>query len=246
MRLSNILLLFYCLVFITSCKTERRSSIEQKQPTASTQKEVHLLDKILEKYSVRQNTNQVILSYNQNISETTGQLIGFEKIDGQWQPTFDTIVVNFGKNGFASLDKKLEGDGKSPTGVFEIGKAFGYSDNISHHVDFITLHENHYWDSDSNSPTYNQLLSEKPTTPFIEIMRRKDHLYKYGIIIEYNTKEVISEKGSAIFLHIQRKKGAYTAGCISMNEKDIIHLIKWLKPNQQPMIAMGNWSELIE
>ena len=245
MRLSKTLLLLLCIPFVFSCKNEPASSAEE-QTQSSIDKEVHFIDNLLKKYDIDKNTNQIILSYNKNQSETTGQLIGYQKIEGQWKPSFDTIDVNFGKKGFAPYSEKLEGDGKSPTGIFEIGKAFGYNDDISHTIDFITLHENHYWDSDSESATYNQLLIEKPTTPLVEVMKRKDHLYKYGIIIEYNTKPAVPEKGSAIFLHVERKKGSYTAGCISMNEKDIIELIEWLQPNHEPMIIMGNWAELMK
>jgi L,D-peptidoglycan transpeptidase YkuD (ErfK/YbiS/YcfS/YnhG family) len=244
MRLANILFIFVCLIFIFSCKNEKSTPIKKEETQPLIEQEIHLIDNILGKYNLEKDIRQIILSYNQNQSETTGQLVGFEKIEGKWQSTFDTIDVNFGKNGFALYNEKMEGDGKSPTGVFEVGKAFGYADDIPHNIDFITLNENHYWDSDSKSATYNQLLTEKPATSLMEVMRRKDHLYKYGIIIEYNTKQAIPEKGSAIFLHVQRRKAAYTSGCISMEEEDIIRLIEWLNSSQQPMIVMGNWSEL--
>lgn len=246
MRVLNFLIIFFCISIFFSCKNETSTTSVEKQSQPTTEKEIHFIDNLLTKYDVNQNTQQIILSYNQNLAETTGKLVGYQKIGGQWQLTFDTIDVNFGKKGFAAFDKKLEGDGKSPTGIFKIGKAFGYADDIPHDIDFITLNENHYWDSDSKSSTYNQLLTEKPATPLVEVMRRKDHLYKYGIIIEYNTEQAIPEKGSAIFLHVQRREGAHTAGCISMEEKNIVDLIKWLQPKQQPMVVMGNWTELIE
>ena len=246
MRFSNISFLFIALIFIFSCKNKTNSSTGKEAILLPVQQKMSQIDSLLQKYGIEKTTNQVILSYNQSQSETTGQLIGLERINSKWQPTFDTITVNFGKNGFALYDKKIEGDGKSPTGVFSIWEAFGYADNIPHKMDFITLNENHYWDSDSKSNTYNQLLNKKPTTSLMEVMRRKDHLYKYGIIIAYNTLQPIPEKGSAIFLHVQRRTGAHTAGCISMKEKDMIRLIEWIKPDQEPMIAMGNWSELIE
>lgn len=244
MQLSKVLLFLISTILIFSCKNEPTSSSQKEEVPLPVEQEVHLIDGILQKYHIEKTINQVILSYNQNQSETTGELVGFERINGKWQSTFNTITVNFGKNGFAVYNEKIEGDGKSPTGVFEIGKAFGYDDNISHSIDFITLDENHYWDSDSKSATYNQLLTKKPATALMEVMRRKDRLYKYGIIINYNTQRAIPEKGSAIFLHVQRREGAYTAGCISMKEKNIVRLIEWLKPEQEPMIIMGNWSEL--
>ena len=43
-------------------------------------------------------------------------------------------------------------------------------------------------------------------------MKRDDNLYKYGIIIEYNTNPVIKGNGSAIFMHIWKGENVPTAG----------------------------------
>ena len=53
----------------------------------------------------------------------------------------------------------------------------------------------------------------------------KDRVYDVLIVINYNLKPVIKEKGSAIFLHIARKNYSPTRGCISISKKDILFLI---------------------
>lgn len=189
-------------------------------------------------------SNQVIIAYTDSINSITGNLYGIEFIDSNWVVTFDTIACSIGKNGFARPNQKKEGDGKTPSGKFAIGSAFGYDDDLHPDIDFIEINDNHYWVSDSKSPYYNKLIDFYPKGVFVEKMRRKDHLYKYGIVIEYNTAKIEKEKGSAIFIHIERKKGKPTAGCIAISEKSIKELINWLKPSKHPLIVMGNRNSL--
>ena len=56
-------------------------------------------------------------------------------------------------------------------------------------------------------------------------MYRKDYKYDYFIPINYNTKKTILGKGSAIFLHLT-KNYVPTAGCIAIQKKDFLILIK--------------------
>lgn len=184
-------------------------------------------------------SEQVIIAFNKEEKSYNGILFGLELIKGKWKVTFDTIPCTFGKNGIADPDQKFEGDGKTPSGTFPIGSAFGYHDNIDVEMKFIELSNSHYWVSDTSSNLYNQLISYYPENLFVEKMKRNDHLYKYGIIIEYNTPNPIKGKGSAIFIHIERKKGDPTAGCIAISEEDIIELISWIQPLKNPLIVIA-------
>lgn len=70
-------------------------------------------------------------------------------------------------------------------------------------------------------------------------MKRDDNLYKYGVIIEYNTSPVIKGLGSAIFIHVWRGNSAATEGCVAVSEEDIIRILGWLDPRAKPLIIMG-------
>lgn len=170
----------------------------------------------------------------------SNKLYGLSYQNSTWQVTFDTIPCSIGKNGFAAFDQKVEGDGKSPSGKFSIGASFGYEKDVETDLEFIVLQDHHYWVSDTSSEFYNQLIEYDPKDRFSEKMRRKDHLYKYGIVIEYNTQNVQKGKGSAIFLHVERRPGSPTLGCVAISEANIKRLLQWLKPNQKPQIIMGN------
>ena len=59
----------------------------------------------------------------------------------------------------------------------------------------------------------------------LEKLYRKDYKYDYLIVINYNVKKTISNKGSAIFLHLT--KNYYpTAGCVALKKKDFLILLK--------------------
>lgn len=190
-------------------------------------------------------SKQIIIAYSKNKRTITGKLFGLELIEGNWEVTFDSIPCSFGRNGIADPTQKIEGDGKTPSGTFQIGSAFGYkNDLVGVSVDFLELTENHYWISDPNSEMYNKLVNHYPEGIYAEKMRRKDHLYQYGIVVEYNTKDIVKGKGSAIFIHVERKKGAPTAGCIAISNESIKKLIQWINPEKNPLIIIGVFDEI--
>jgi D-alanyl-D-alanine dipeptidase len=69
-----------------------------------------------------------------------------------------------------------------------------------------------------------------------EQMRRKDVLYKWGVVAEHNPA-AIPGAGSCIFLHIWESSSAPTAGCTAMPESDLVRLIRWLDPARHPILV---------
>jgi len=189
-------------------------------------------------------SEQVIIAFIRDSKSFKGILLGIELINNNWEITFDSIPCTFGKNGVALNDQKIEGDKKTPSGTFQLGPAFGYKDNLGSKMNFIELSQTHYWVSDSKSKLYNRLIDYLPKGIYAEKMRRPDHLYKYGIIIEYNTSNVIKGKGSAIFIHIERNPGAPTTGCIAVSEENIIQLIKWINPHKNSSITIDHLNNI--
>lgn len=182
---------------------------------------------------------QIIVVSSIKNNSSNGILFGIEYIHNSWVVTFDSINCSIGKKGFANFNKKVEGDFKTPSGTFEIGSAFGYKNDLNCNMKFIELLDTHYWVNDVNSNNYNKLINFHPKVLNAEKMKRDDHLYKYGIIIEYNTKNAIKGKGSAIFIHVQRRKGSPTTGCVAISENDMKKLISWINPDKKPIILMG-------
>jgi L,D-peptidoglycan transpeptidase YkuD (ErfK/YbiS/YcfS/YnhG family) len=188
-------------------------------------------------------SEQLIFATNRDASSVFVTLHALEKNDGVWRIVFPTFTGSIGEMGFAAVDDKREGDGKSPSGIFPLGFAFGYDPSAETKMPYRQATDNDFWVDDVNSGDYNQWVKGEPQAASWEKMKRDDDQYKYGVVIEYNMHPIVKGKGSAIFLHVWNG-GESTLGCVSMSEEMILEILGWLDPAKKPLIIMGTESEL--
>lgn len=171
-------------------------------------------------------------------------LHAFEKENGNWKNKIEPFKVNLGIKGTISPDLKKEGDLATPSGFYPLPYVFGYNKDIDTKMDFVVLNKNHVWICDTASEQYNRLIEDidgiYKSNPKNERLRRLDQLYKYAIVTGYNMNPTIKGKGSAIYIHIARETNHRTAGCISLSEKEIKELIRWLDPAMSPHIYISD------
>jgi L,D-peptidoglycan transpeptidase YkuD (ErfK/YbiS/YcfS/YnhG family) len=137
-----------------------------------------------------------------------------------------------GKNGITK--NKREGDKKTPAGIFSIGKIFYRKDkieNLKTKRKKVIIKKNMAWCDDPENKSYNKLIFTNDKSK--EKLFRKDNLYDIIIVINYNIRPVKKNKGSAIFIHLARKNYSGTMGCIALNKKDLIEILKSLKNNEK-------------
>jgi zinc D-Ala-D-Ala dipeptidase len=187
---------------------------------------------------------QIIFVTSEKESSTSAKIQVFEKIRGAWKPFMWPINASVGHNGFAGIDKKKEGDRKTPSGIFTLGTAFGYAPEIRTKMPYRQATEDDFWVDDEKSEKYNRWVNGKPSAASYEKLKRDDDTYKYGIVIEYNSSPVVRGKGSAIFIHVWRAQETPTEGCIAMSEENILKLLDWLDPARNPLVIAGTESEL--
>lgn len=188
-------------------------------------------------------SGQLVFATNRDASSFRVTILALEKKNGVWRLVLPELTGSIGKNGFASIDEKSEGDGKSPSGIFPLGIAFGYDPSVKTRMEYRKATDDDFWVDDVNSEDYNQWVKGKPNATSWEKMKREDDQYKYGVVIEYNMHPVVKGQGSAIFLHVWEGGGA-TSGCVSMSEEMILSILEWLDPAKKPLIIMGTESEL--
>lgn len=141
---------------------------------------------------------------------------------------FDVVVGKAGLawgNGFAAYagkreHTKVEGDQRTPAGVFPIGRTFGFAaQSFPGHIvlksgDTICV-------DDPASPHYNKIVSRKDAG---KVASAEDMpaipLYRKGIAVDYASDRV-KRTGSCIFLHVWRSPGEGTAGCVAMPEATV-------------------------
>ena len=129
--------------------------------------------------------------------------------------------------------KKIEGDCITPKGKYKIIKVFYRTDRvkkIKSNFRLYKIKKNMGWCDDPLSKSYNKLI-KLPSKFSHEKLYRKDKLYDLVLVLNYNLKPIIKNKGSAIFIHIANKNYKLTKGCISLNKKDLIFLLKNIKKN---------------
>ena len=131
------------------------------------------------------------------------------------------IKCAIGKRGITH--KKLEGDNKTPSGVFKFNSIFYRKDRIKKIKTSLkknVIKKNTGWCDDSKSKFYNKLI-KFPSKFNAEKFWLKENIYDVVLIINYNMNPVVKQKGSAIFLHIAKKNYAPTKGCIAISKRDM-------------------------
>ncbi len=187
---------------------------------------------------------QIILVTSDSFNTNKATLSCFE--DGK--KIFNDIEVNIGKNGLGiglghlelKYQKedvlKVEGDKKAPVGIFKLTSVFGYADSEETNMPYIQATKDLICVDDSDSIYYNQIINmpkQKPKS--YEDMKRDDHQYELGIVVEHNKKQT-PQAGSCIFIHVQKDVNVSTAGCTAMKLNDLRKIVKWLDIKKNPIL----------
>lgn len=189
---------------------------------------------------IGESTQILLVIDNSSFFSTKTNIYTMEKHGDKWQMAFEPLDAVIGRNGFAPTGEKREGDGKTPSGIYPLKTTFGYDATIGTKMSYRQALADDIWVDDANADDYNRWVKKTEThAASYEIMKREDNLYKYGIVIEYNTDPIIKGNGSAIFLHIWNAEGIPTAGCVAVSEEDIIKILNWLDPAASPLIITG-------
>ena len=132
---------------------------------------------------------------------------------------------SIGENGL--IKNKIEGDKKTPKGIFSLGPLYYRQDKISKpltKIETIAIKKNMIWCDDPKSSFYNRLCFKNHKIKG-EKMFRQDSKYNLVLVINYNTKNPKKNQGSAIFLHLT-KNYKKTLGCIVLKKNDFLILLK--------------------
>jgi L,D-peptidoglycan transpeptidase YkuD (ErfK/YbiS/YcfS/YnhG family) len=194
---------------------------------------------------------QLIVSVAPDWSAWRGTLQRYERgSDGQWRRVGAKVPVLYGKNGLAwgrgvrggeepGLQKR-EGDGRSPAGVFAIGRIYGNDPRLPDGADFPfrQVTDEDAWPDDPKNPFYNQhvIVDEaRPPAWFAsQRMRTGDPAYRWRVEIRHNADPIEPGAGSATFFHIRRGETRRTSGCTTMSERALQDMVVWLRAAANP------------
>ena len=147
------------------------------------------------------------------------------------------IKCAIGKRGIKT--KRKEGDFITPKGTFRIKLILYRKDRIKNFKSFVqklSITKKMGWCDDSKSKKYNRLI-KYPFAFSSEKLFRKDNVYDIILVLNYNMNPTKKYKGSAIFIHIAKKKYDSTEGCVAIKKVNLLKLIKSLKKNTKIKIV---------
>ena len=116
------------------------------------------------------------------------------------------IRCAIGKKGVGK--KKKEGDFITPLGSYRITKVFFRKDrvkNLRTKIKKLEINKKMGWCDDPRSNNYNKLI-KYPFEYSSEKLYRRDNIYDIIVVLNYNINPIIKNRGSAIFIHIAKKK----------------------------------------
>ncbi|MBQ8935078.1 MAG: L,D-transpeptidase family protein, partial [Oscillospiraceae bacterium] len=170
-------------------------------------------------------TSQIVLVVDHNLTFWN------KDANGIWKKSMD-VYCGYGKNGLKQAASRSEGDKTTPIGSFPLTLAFGTGANPGTGMDYRRITKQSYWSAVRDN-TYNTWVE---SATYVSGEHLADYYqYKYAIAIGFNIDPVVYGRGSGIFLHCKSTDHWYTAGCVSVEESDMLRL----------MCAMNNGAYII-
>jgi D-alanyl-D-alanine dipeptidase len=211
-------------------------------------------------------STQLIVVTTSNWNAVEGKMQRFERNTAHepWRPFGEPIPIVVGRSGMGwgiglaaadgqdvrstSEPVKKEGDGKSPAGIFDLGTAFGYSDQPlpGLKLPYLPLTESIECVDDVKSKYYNRIVNRSAVVPdwnSSEHMRDAGESYRWGVVVDFNGTVAGRDRdapepgsGSCVFLHIWHDQSRGTAGCTAMTQMNVETLLTWLDPKRRPLL----------
>lgn len=131
-----------------------------------------------------------------------------------------------GKNGVST--NKIEGDGATPAGTFQIREVFYRADRAPKPESVFrttSLKPEDGWCDAPEDPNYNRRVT-LPYPAHAENLWREDEIYDVIAVLGYNDNPPIPGKGSAIFMHVARVDYSPTEGCVALALADIFAVLR--------------------
>ena len=200
-------------------------------------------------------SGQLLMVTTAGWNDAQARLQRFERKNGAFVAVGPPQSVWVGKGGLAwRTDEgappppvagplKREGDGRAPAGILSFGDMWGYAPSAPAGVRFpyrMSTDCDRCVDDPDHSD-YNKIIrlptAKAPVTwRSAEYLRMETEHYRNLLVIHYNDLRPVKGAGSCIFLHVAPPPGGGTAGCTALPAEDLLDLLRWLDPAQNPLL----------
>ena len=137
-----------------------------------------------------------------------------------------------GPAGVVPAERKREGDGASPAGVWPIRRVLWRPDRSpppQTAIPIEAISEDDGWCDAAEDPNYNRPV-KLPYPASAERLWRDDEVYDLIVVLGHNDDPPQASMGSAIFLHIARENYTPTEGCVAVAREDLEELLRHARP----------------
>lgn len=192
---------------------------------------------------------QVIIVTSDVGSSSYAWLTSYQWTAEGWTSEFPAMAARVGAHGWLSGSQRREGDLTTPLGDFSIGTSmYGNQPDPGVLYPYHRLVPGDYWDENSQGGRlYNSfrhsVITNCAHNPFganTECLWEEKAAYPYFAVINFNTPSA-GDFGSGIFLHATE---ASTEGCVTIHVPDLLKLLRWLNPSDNPRIVLAGASPL--
>jgi L,D-peptidoglycan transpeptidase YkuD (ErfK/YbiS/YcfS/YnhG family) len=177
--------------------------------------------------------NQLITVRVSSPTATVGQLRAYDRVNGTWKLRLGPVTARVGA---AGVGQASEGSTRTPAGDYRMTQAFGRQTNPGTKMSYFKTDRYDWWDSNVDSPTYNEHVRPKDPGGPSENLYYAGAVYDYAAVIGYNLNGTPGA-GSAFFLHVSN--GTATAGCVAVSKTTMVQLLRWMDPAKNPWIRIG-------
>jgi L,D-peptidoglycan transpeptidase YkuD (ErfK/YbiS/YcfS/YnhG family) len=145
-------------------------------------------------------------------------------------------------------EDRHEGDRTTPAGIFGFGSVmYGVATNPGVHYPYHRVVCGDWWVEDPRSTYYNRFhhvpcRSRPPFRVTDEDMSHSPTSYRHLAFIRFNIDPVVPGRGSGIFLHVSSRRP--TLGCVALPLPNLLTILRWLRPERKPLIAIGTADQL--
>lgn|GEM_PF-447088 len=163
---------------------------------------------------------------------------------GPWVAVASTTDARIGYGGLVPGASRVQNTGTTPEGTYTMTQAFGNDANPGTFLPWTQVVPTDWWDEDPASVDYNQLVNVATTRPDFPLTPAQGEQlstypvqYAYAVVIDFNRWPAVPGRGAGIFLHVNG--AGPTAGCVSVPAPMMVFVLRWLRPAQHPLIAIG-------
>ncbi len=203
---------------------------------------------------------QVIVVTSTDFRSVHARLSAYEKsADGTWLAIETDVPAFVGARGIIPGALRRQSTNTTPAGTYAITSAFGRLPNPGTTLPYVQVDADDAWTYNPRIPSTYNLFQSAPVSwasygRYVEHLRKLGPQYDYVAVLDYNaprgaittdsrgvhraSEPANTRAGGGIFLHVS--KGVPTAGCISISETSMRHVMDWLDISKHPVIVIGS------